>query len=532
MATATLGDALIEGGAARIPVETTGSISVLDASCVQLSTAGDAEALESIEVAVLYVSDNDFVITLNLIAEITIDVSIVISGYVYDGETEDTITSNPLAISLDGTVSIVTPEIIDYDIPANYTPGEIFDVKLAYNVPVTGLNLNSVQDAFILEGAANVMGIPTPYRWTGAEPSDLRTFLQSIAPADLTGTDWQQQENPPTSGDPNFDENDFDENRTWHGAENEGQYFLIRWNKVDAGAEGIFNMTSRPGYLRGPDIDKPEVVTSVVLTADYPNNRIVATFASSELVERWEYQIKVDDGEFGAWMDTETLRTSFYITSGVTLGKRYTVRVRGVRGTSDGTASADSNSLLYQVPIQGVVSAYSVKLVQGTTQTVQIYMSATGTPTLKWENNTPAFISNAVLSTDGTISVSTPADASAGTNTYEFTLTVGNYSVNGSIAVTVVASAPPVWDTNQVVSVTLLRRRPDLRDQSRSLLVNSDLPVMFSTGNVPAWLTVTITGTTIRFQVSTSAPEADVMITVNAINAAGSTPISIRVRVF
>lgn len=142
------------------------------------------------------------------------------------------------------------PRIVDYDIPENYTPGAKFDVRIAYNVQVTGLSDNNVHQVFILEGAANVMGTPTPYKWTGTKPSDLRAFLQEDLPDDLTSTDWQQLQSPPT-GVPTTAANLFDENGFWHGAANEGQYFLIRWI-VDANTTGIFNMTPRDGMLRGP----------------------------------------------------------------------------------------------------------------------------------------------------------------------------------------------------------------------------------------------------------------------------------------
>ncbi|RKU20994.1 hypothetical protein C6499_22505 [Candidatus Poribacteria bacterium] len=157
----------------------------------------------------------------------------------------DNVTNNqPLA---DRTFAYDTraPRIVAYDIPANYTEGENFDVRLAYNLRVTGLSDNNVHQVFILEGAANMMGTPTPYKWVGASPPD----FNAAVPDDLTGTDWQQLTSPP-AGVPTTAENDFDENGFWHGAANEGQYFLIRW-VVAEGTTGIFNMTPLEGMLRG-----------------------------------------------------------------------------------------------------------------------------------------------------------------------------------------------------------------------------------------------------------------------------------------
>lgn len=156
------------------------------------------------------------------------------------------VTATPKTVNY-GTL---VPRIVDFDVPSDYTPGKNFDVRLAYNVRVTGLSDNNVQQVFILEGAANMMGTPTPYRWTGAKPSDLRAFLQETLPDDLSSTDWQQLQSPP-AGVPTTAENNFDGNGFWHGAANEGQYFLVRWT-VQEGTTGIFSMTPRVGMLRGP----------------------------------------------------------------------------------------------------------------------------------------------------------------------------------------------------------------------------------------------------------------------------------------
>ena len=156
-----------------------------------------------------------------------------------------------VATALPVTYNTTVPRIVDFDVPADYTPGEHFDVKIAYNTLVTGFSDNNVQDLFILEGAANMMGTPTPYKWTGAEPTNLRTFLQTDAPADLTGTDWQQLQSPP-AGVPQTADNDFDEDGFWHGTANQGKYFLVRFTVQDS-ATGVFSMTSRVGVgLRGP----------------------------------------------------------------------------------------------------------------------------------------------------------------------------------------------------------------------------------------------------------------------------------------
>ena len=154
----------------------------------------------------------------------------------------DNVTITPITVNYDTRV----PRIVNYDIPASYTPGEPFDVRIAYSARVTGLSDNNVHQVFILEGAANMMGTPTPHKWIGDSPPDFTVAV----PDDLTDTDWQQLASPPV-GVPITAENDFDENGFWHGLANEGQYFLIRWI-VTEGTTGVFNLTPREGTLRGP----------------------------------------------------------------------------------------------------------------------------------------------------------------------------------------------------------------------------------------------------------------------------------------
>ena len=134
----------------------------------------------------------------------------------------------------------IAPRIVDWDIPANYTPGQIFDVKVALNVPTTGWHANNTFTEIFLEEGAR-LGTPSPYKWTGTPPTDsnLKTFLETALPDDLTSTDWEGLATPPGG-----------HQGPWHGES--GQYFLIRFSLVDANATGIFQMSLRDGGLRGP----------------------------------------------------------------------------------------------------------------------------------------------------------------------------------------------------------------------------------------------------------------------------------------
>lgn len=135
------------------------------------------------------------------------------------------------------------PRLVDYDIPADYSRGSPVDIRVAYNIIVTGWNANNTitnPGIFELEGAN--LGTPLPYKWVGSSPPD----FDEPVPADLTDTDWQLLATPP-GGQPT-PENNFDDDGNWHGES--GQYFLVRF--PDPQEVGIFNLRERVGMVRGP----------------------------------------------------------------------------------------------------------------------------------------------------------------------------------------------------------------------------------------------------------------------------------------
>ena len=147
----------------------------------------------------------------------------------------DTVVATALTVTYNTTV----PRLVDFDVPGTYAFGENFDVRLAFNTIVSGWHANnSFTEIWIEEGAR--LGTPTPYKWTGATPSNLRSFLQEPLPDDLTGTDWQPLSEPPGG-----------HKGEWHGEE--GQIFLMRIEVTNADAVGIAQFTLRPNNsLRGP----------------------------------------------------------------------------------------------------------------------------------------------------------------------------------------------------------------------------------------------------------------------------------------
>ena len=149
-----------------------------------------------------------------------------------------------LSIATPKTVNYntIVPRIVDYDIPANYSLGAPVDVRVAFNVRVTGWHVNNtLTEIFIEEGV--LLGSALPYKWTGTSPPDIHAAM----PADLMGTNWTLLATPP-AGDPTPGSNGFDAEGQWHGEE--GQYFLIRF--PDPQATGILNLTLRENAVRGP----------------------------------------------------------------------------------------------------------------------------------------------------------------------------------------------------------------------------------------------------------------------------------------
>ena len=153
--------------------------------------------------------------------------SVAITGTVLNASTRkwDTVTVAASTVTYDTRI----PHIVNYDIPADYTVGEKFDVILQFDPaatfddPVAAFNNTDATflDFFIFEGAD--LGTPNLYRKTD------NTFPTLPLPTEL-GTDWTQ-DNLQTE---------------------EATIYLLRWEAVQEGAVGVFNLTLKPGAVRGP----------------------------------------------------------------------------------------------------------------------------------------------------------------------------------------------------------------------------------------------------------------------------------------
>ena len=147
-----------------------------------------------------------------------------ITGDVFKVSTSvwDNVVITPKTVVYDTTV----PMLKNYDIPSTYKADERFDVVIEFNVPVTfapPLTGGTYLDHFIFEGAD--LGTPNLYRSTRS------TYPTLPLPKALKiPQDWTQQQMQTVAG----------------------TIFLLRWDKVESGAQGSFNVTLRPGSVRGP----------------------------------------------------------------------------------------------------------------------------------------------------------------------------------------------------------------------------------------------------------------------------------------
>ena len=177
-------------------------------------------------------------------------------------KTSTNIFDNVVATPITVMYATMVPEIGDFDIPASYALGSPVDIFVAYNIIVTGWNANNTitnPGIFELEGAD--LGTPSAYKWVGSSVPDFKTLSRMMPNlrnntgqydinannAALLNLGWQVLDTPP-AGVPATEDNNFDDDGTWHGES--GQYFLVRFSNPQE--PGIFNLTERPGIVRGP----------------------------------------------------------------------------------------------------------------------------------------------------------------------------------------------------------------------------------------------------------------------------------------
>lgn len=143
------------------------------------------------------------------------------------GGTWDNITATAKTVPYNTAI----PQLQRYEIPADYTPGERFDVIYEFTTsctlgdPVAAFGTGATYaDFFIFEGAD--FGTPNFYRKTN------NTFpAVPIPDFPVNGnTDWSNADLQTTAA----------------------TIYLVRWKPVESSARGVFNMTMKEGFVRGP----------------------------------------------------------------------------------------------------------------------------------------------------------------------------------------------------------------------------------------------------------------------------------------
>ena len=132
--------------------------------------------------------------------------------------------------------------IVDTDIPATYTPGHNFDVRVKFRVDVLGWHQDNTKVVWQFDGA-NLDEVDV-YKWTGASDPD----FSAAVPDDLSGTDWVLLARPPIN-ELNSDGEWFDAAGNWLG--DVAQFFLLRFGAIPTGTQGLFSM--RANLQEGTD---------------------------------------------------------------------------------------------------------------------------------------------------------------------------------------------------------------------------------------------------------------------------------------
>ena len=142
----------------------------------------------------------------------------------------DNVVATPITVNYDTRV----PELKDYDIQAFYTPGEnLFDLVLEYDTRCTvtdaeehfGHEDATYRDFFIFAGA-DIGDPPNLYRYTGTGNP---TLPPPAFPNENGNGDWDQQ-----------------------FTSEETTFYLLRWENIEEDPQGNFNITIKPGFVRGP----------------------------------------------------------------------------------------------------------------------------------------------------------------------------------------------------------------------------------------------------------------------------------------
>ena len=128
---------------------------------------------------------------------------------------------------------------IEFDIPEQYIPGEKFDIVMISDIPIT---FNDPEEQFNHPDAT----ILDQFDFSGADLGTPNIYRK------LSDGDGSFSYNPQTPID-NFDDPNGESGWTvFHRTLIPSKFYLIRFSEVNQTATGFFDLTLKPGSVRGP----------------------------------------------------------------------------------------------------------------------------------------------------------------------------------------------------------------------------------------------------------------------------------------
>ena len=228
------------------------------------------------------------------------------------------------------------------------------------------------------------------------------------------------------------------------------------------------------------------------LTGSAGNNSIVLSWTDPDdfTINKWEYSL---DGTNWTSMGTSPTLTSYTITSGVSNGSSYTVRVRAANPVGNGTASSVNVTLPANTPTPtpspcaGSLSASRTTVAWGESSAITLTMSDGSATAVSW-STTAGSLSNQAIS-GATV---TAPGTGAGTMTVTAAITCSGWKTTASVTISVAyaAATPTPTPTPSPCAGTLSASRATVsRGES------SDITLAMSAGTLSSVSWSTTAGT-------------------------------------
>lgn len=220
-------------GVIHVPVvlsaDATCSVEVLPRGTIRITPrSGQSDDLSRLDHTVYYQSDNNFIVAIQAPLGEQGGFHLDIAGIVFCRamNLEDQVVS---ATGIDVAYDLREPTLVRDETPANYTPGERFDIIWEFNASITFDDPTEVFDSmdatyldyFIFVGAD--LGVPNLYVYNET------AFPTQPLPATLPA-EWTQLS----------------------GTSPPARILLLRWDTVISSASGQFEVKLKPNSIRGP----------------------------------------------------------------------------------------------------------------------------------------------------------------------------------------------------------------------------------------------------------------------------------------